>query len=445
MKMHGAKGILLCAAGFCAVSAWFLSVPNARTWQVKEDGSGDAPTIQAAVDSSAAGDSILVAAGKYFDTHDVLIDAEWKRVNLHLYKNVRVVGRDGAEKTMIKAYSSDIGVYIDGVDSTAELSRFIIETSWIGYSCVDTSGIDPWNMPAAVEARGSSALIADNLIRYNDVGIRLRASDAAIRNNEIHNNGVSIFAVEGSGAIIAGNALHDAMYLIQCGNSSPAISGNELRKACVGIATTGNSNPHILDNLIHFIWSWAVDCRSGATIEANRFAGNASAVRLSGGAGPPVVRSNLFFQNVFGVEITAPSPVQIENNTFDACDFAIYGEGEANAAISRNVIVRPGIGISCSGACSLDVDCNDIFDALIALYDAGCGDRTGIDGNISRDPEFCGIAGSGNYFLQSDSPCAPGNHPEGIDCGRIGAYPVNCGMVPVAEQSWGTIKRLFAK
>lgn len=55
-----------------AVPFWSLlvllalnSTTEARTWKVHPDGSGDAPTIQAAVDSSVAGDSVLVAEGRY--------------------------------------------------------------------------------------------------------------------------------------------------------------------------------------------------------------------------------------------------------------------------------------------------------------------------------------------------------------------------------------------
>ena len=36
-----------------------------RTWYIKVDGSGDAPTIKAGVDSSTAGDTVFVAAGIY--------------------------------------------------------------------------------------------------------------------------------------------------------------------------------------------------------------------------------------------------------------------------------------------------------------------------------------------------------------------------------------------
>lgn len=46
---------------------------SARTWHVRVDGTGDAPSIEAAVDSCAVGDTILVAPGNYalLDTADL--------------------------------------------------------------------------------------------------------------------------------------------------------------------------------------------------------------------------------------------------------------------------------------------------------------------------------------------------------------------------------------
>ncbi|MCK4546467.1 MAG: right-handed parallel beta-helix repeat-containing protein [Candidatus Eisenbacteria sp.] len=45
---------------------------TARTWHVLPDGSGDAPTIAAAVDSCAAGDSVFISNGNYQETNIVL-------------------------------------------------------------------------------------------------------------------------------------------------------------------------------------------------------------------------------------------------------------------------------------------------------------------------------------------------------------------------------------
>ncbi|MDD4857397.1 MAG: hypothetical protein PHD74_04735, partial [Candidatus Krumholzibacteria bacterium] len=72
-------------------------------------------------------------------------------------------------------------------------------------------------------------------------------------------------------------------------------------------------------------------------------------------------------------------------------------------------------------------------------------DLTGTNGNISVDPQFCAgdPSGSGDFFLQSDSPCAPGNNPDEASCGLIGAYPVGCREDSVERASWGAIKSLF--
>ena len=43
------------------------TIAFSRTWHITADGLGDAPTIQAGIDSSAAGDSILVGQGTYFE------------------------------------------------------------------------------------------------------------------------------------------------------------------------------------------------------------------------------------------------------------------------------------------------------------------------------------------------------------------------------------------
>ena len=45
-----------------------FSTAAARTWFVNPGGTGDAPTIRAAAESTAVGDTILVACGAYYET-----------------------------------------------------------------------------------------------------------------------------------------------------------------------------------------------------------------------------------------------------------------------------------------------------------------------------------------------------------------------------------------
>jgi hypothetical protein len=69
-------------------------------------------------------------------------------------------------------------------------------------------------------------------------------------------------------------------------------------------------------------------------------------------------------------------------------------------------------------------------------------DASSTNANFSLDPEFCGIPGSGNYFLRSTSPCLAENNPFGIPV-LVGPLAAGCGAVVVEERTWGAIKALY--
>jgi hypothetical protein len=48
---------------------------------------------------------------------------------------------------------------------------------------------------------------------------------------------------------------------------------------------------------------------------------------------------------------------------------------------------------------------------------------TDLGGNLEIDPLFCDRT---NFWLRANSPCLPGNHPAGADCGVIGARGTGC-------------------
>ncbi len=56
---------LLFACVLAILLAWGMA--SARTWYIRPDGTGDAPTIEAGVDSAGGGDTVLVACGTYYE------------------------------------------------------------------------------------------------------------------------------------------------------------------------------------------------------------------------------------------------------------------------------------------------------------------------------------------------------------------------------------------
>ncbi len=141
------------------------------------------------------------------------------------------------------------------------------------------------------------------------------------------------------------------------------------------------------------------------------------------------VRNNVFTGNTVGVFVTNGSAF-LYNNTFYGND--LYGYDASNVGsglLVNNIMWSRAVGFDRVMA---------FYNDFLELTDAG---PVNIE-NFSLDPEFCG-AGAGNYFLQSDSPCAPGIGPYPEE-DLIGALPVRCGSVDAELRTWGSIKTLYS-
>lgn len=139
----------------------FLHAPEvrARTWYILPDGSGDAPTIQAGVDSAAAGDDVLVGAGTYTWSNQATGPNDDGRPMIHLRYGIRLHSESGAAVTVLDA---------------AQEGRVVL--------CMGCTGIEGFTITGgkALESRGSlggagggiwvyvgEPVIADNIIRDN--------------------------------------------------------------------------------------------------------------------------------------------------------------------------------------------------------------------------------------------------------------------------------------
>ena len=163
------------------------------------------------------------------------------------------------------------------------------------------------------------------------------------------------------------------------------------------------------------------------------------------------IRGNIFFKCVmYGLEGTGgwggamylvSSTGNIVGNTIYAC--ASESGGGIGLCESPSIVVDRNIIAGCSGGgiysldCTPVISCNDTWNNTPSNYGGIIPDQTGMNGNISLDPEFCNPAAK-NFLLNCTSPClsAPG-------CGRMGALPVGCGPTTVDQTTWGRIKALF--
>jgi hypothetical protein len=140
----------------------------------------------------------------------------------------------------------------------------------------------------------------------------------------------------------------------------------------------------------------------------------------------------------------------VQTGTISGCTMAyneIFHQGNSIVflasggafVLERNIIAfNTGLPFQCWSP-NATLACSNVFGN--SAGDAICLDDLG--GNFSADPLFCDVDG-GDFTLQADSPCLPGQHPDGADCDLIGALGEGCGgSTPVETTSWGRIKELY--
>jgi len=426
----------------------FSPPAHCRTWYIKADGTGDAPTIQAGVDSAAAGDTVLVGPGTYADTLHVMVAGTSRPVNVYIRKPIVLLGEPTAERPFIDGAHSYVGIFVENVDSMVCIGRFELRST--AFSSAPPNSERTWGRhkaereyPARIRCHSSMVQIFDTVISNDHDGVFLSNSIAEVRDSRIHTIAVGIICSNGSIASVHDNSIFKGAVGVDCVGSSVSVFNNmigapEPSGMGNGISCTDGSSASIMENIIEWCGSGVSAIASELTIEGNRFSHHNYGAWLIGCSA--VIRNNLFYQGWYAILTSSGTTGEISNNTIDNWTEGIFTELGSSHTIRKNIITRVNWGIVCMSA-SATIECNDIFDVGSGSYDE-CQVQPG-SGNFSADPEFCGIDDSGNYYLQSDSPCAPGNHPDGYKCGLIGAFPVNCGQVQAKGTSWGSIKANF--
>lgn len=162
----------------------YLATPlqvSARTWTILFDGSGDAPTIQAGIDSASADDTVLVAAGIYLEHPDFL----GKDIVLKSLSGPALTTLDGSDG----AHPWVVGIQ-NGESRAAILEGFTI-TGGVG-------GVSIWNaQPTILSNRivgnqGAGGIVCDSDISLSDPPWRPRILGNTFEGNMSSPNGGGI-------------------------------------------------------------------------------------------------------------------------------------------------------------------------------------------------------------------------------------------------------------
>ncbi len=478
--------------------AWVLVVAvwsgtgQARTWRVP----ADAPTVQAGIDSAQAGDDVLLAPGTYTWTSEGATGFSMLRI---AKSGLTLHSEAGAEATILDAEfqwrvlrCEDVGdLVIEGLMFKDGVSKVEIPSgSEPGVASHDTNG-------GAIYVSGNSRpTIRRCIFRGNSAEVGGSSFGGAIKCDAAVIEGCE-FTINRAGAVF-GNGFGGA---IDCGAAQITdcvFRGNR----SLGDGSAGGGAIHSFGAIITrcVFESNSTGAHVGAAggaildiggirIESCVFAENrssASSMSCSGGAisiSRGSISKSLFIGNearasffavprggaiaggqlevtgcVFLANAALVSPSgpgfggairAFEASVIEGCTFIANSGGEASGVgtISmvapgtvRSVIIAwTGPGVACLGDATWS--CSNLFGN--AGGDAICGTDGG--GNFSSDPQFCAAdpVASQSVTIQSDSPCAPGNHPAGASCGLIGAGPVACGTVGVEAQTWSRVKELY--
>jgi hypothetical protein len=333
-------------------------------WYVKPDGSGDAPTIQAAIDSASTSDTVLLAAGTYTGNGN-------RDLNFN-GKNIVLISESGPEVTIIDCQGDTLdehyGVLLEnGEDTTAVIEGITITN---GYLTVWKSG--------AIWMKDASATVRNCIITGN------------------YGNGIAHdFALNSTFRLYNSTITYNSADGVWSEAWTTLVSGCE-------ISFNG-----------YFGMNWA----SWNKLELSDclFEGNSEAGLMIWTDGPDFHVSNCTF-------VGNGTGLQYDWN------FPKSGDEAAKSLRATSLIenclfaFNTNYGLySSMFPYDVNVYCNDAFGNGTAGYIMN-DPPTDSSNNYEFDPLFCDTS-AGNYYIFDNSPCAPANNSCDI---LIGALEVGC-------------------
>jgi hypothetical protein len=383
---------VLIAAAIPSLLALGYGRVSGRTWYINIEGTGDLPTIQAAIDTAGVGDEIIVGPGHY----------TWSNQGTGDYRGfIRFYTRDhyvtlrsemGPEATILDAEQRSRVIYCHGM----------IHVTVEGFT------ITKGNAPEWGDYCGGGFFthipgdcVRNCIFKYNRGGFggalscvindgSFNIENCTFINNESTNHGGALGFANGTSTItVTGCVIKN--------NSASTEGGGIFQYNC----------PSIIKKCV--------------------IAGN-----LAGEKGSGVSAWTNSSITIIGCTICMNASTGAVASCINNTTISLY----------RSIIAfNTGPTFSVDPYVTASIGCCDIFGNTGGDIIPEGFEDTGF--NIFLDPLFCGIPGSDNYYLRTNSPCLPVNHPDGLWCTVIGACPCGCGDIRTKESSWGGIKGIY--
>jgi predicted outer membrane repeat protein len=457
-----------------------VSVASGRTWYIKADGTGDAPTVQAGIDSAAVGDTVMLADGTFRGDGNRDITYSGKAIAVLSESDdpeLCIIDCEGSEVDSHRGFAFGHGDGPDAVLRGITIANGAWFTGGGGGGGIYCGGGSPILV---------NLVLLENRAELSGGGIECRDGaaptllNARVVNNVAENGaGGGIYWEQGCSPLIA-----DVVFEGNDGASTGgAICGEYYcERTLSDCRFTGNTARK---------GGAAAFCCSDCTFEDCHFVENSASGADGGGAlflldGAPVIIRCEFISNssnsrggaimAYYSAVTLQSCVLVANccagqgggMSCDGveCECSVYSctfaqnlttagseaaagvicENYAQLSMVNSIIVYSpnGAALSCDIGSQAHLACCDVFGNTGGDWVDCVADQLGVEGNFSANPKFCDLAAT-DLTLEDCSPCLPGQHPDGYDCaGIIGALGSGCPCGTAAEPTtWGSIKSMY--
>jgi hypothetical protein len=440
------------SAFLTAVSLLVGGPAFSRTWHIAPGGTGDAPTIQAGIDSAAAGDTLLLADGEFSGQGNRNIDFGGKAI---------VLTSEPGRATINPRYPEDTEPRRGFIFQSGEGREAIVRDISVIFAHADTGsavlctgGSSPTFINCWFDGCGDYPI--PNLTCGGGMAC-LSGSSPRLVDCEFYEDqatyGGGLYC-ESSTPSLEGVKFIDGMALsgsgLYCIGGYPSLVGCEFAG---GVAPDSGGVVYLRGASAVFeecsIMAASSDrgggiCVVGAHDAASVFLFDCSLCDNWGG----IAGGAAYFTDGHGnSELNLIRCTVAYNVSWGGSGLALEGWGITQLENTIVAFNERSAAVVCPEHGWLNSECSDIYgneggDWVGCL--AGAADT---DGNFSADPRFCKPPGPlvCNLTVEDCSPCLPGNHPDGYDCNFvIGASGAGCqcGATSVPA-TWGAIKAMY--